>query len=189
VLDVSGSMGQPAGTEGKTRLDLAKEAATNGLSQLNDTDEIGLWAFTTGMDSPAGYYQELVPIAAKKQSEAEIKSQIAALSPSKATPLYAVTRAASDFMTGSEDEDKINAVVLMTDGQNEYTPDSDLGGLLDKLTRSGQENGVRVFTIAYGEDADLDTLKKISEATRAAAYDARKPESINKVFADVLSNF
>ncbi len=126
VLDVSGSMGQPAGTEGKTRLDLAKKAATNGLSQLNDTDEIGLWAFTTGMDSPAGYYQELVPIAAKKQSEAEIKSQIEALSPSKATPLYAVTRAASDFMTGSEDEDKINAVVLMTDGQNEYTPDSDL---------------------------------------------------------------
>src|SRR6478609_1122925 len=189
VLDVSGSMGQPAGTEGATRLDLAKKAAINGLDQLTDTDEVGLWAFTTGMDSPEGYYQELVPIAAKDRAEAEIKSQIAALSPSKATPLYAVTRAASDFMTGSEDEDKINAVVLMTDGQNEYTPDSDLDGLLDKLTRSGQENGVRIFTIAYGEDADLGTLQKISEATRAAAYDARKPESINKVFADVLSNF
>jgi len=141
------------------------------------------------MNSPQEFYTELTPIAPLKADRAEIKSQIDALSPSKATPLYAVTRAASDFMTGSEDDSKINAVVLMTDGQNEYTPDSDLDGLLDKLTRSGQENGVRIFTIAYGEDADLGTLQKISEATRAAAYDARKPESINKVFADVLSNF
>ena len=92
-------------------------------------------------------------------------------------------------MNSTADQNVINAVVVMTDGKNEYPADSDLDSLLDKLTNSGDENGVRVFTIAYGEDADLDTLKKISEATRAAAYDARKPESILKVFADVLSNF
>ena len=52
-----------------------------------------------------------------------------------------------------------------------------------------QENGVRVFTIAYGPDADLETLQQISEASRAAAYDARNPATIDKVFANVLSNF
>jgi Ca-activated chloride channel family protein len=46
-----------------------------------------------------------------------------------------------------------------------------------------------VFTIAYGPDADLATLQEISEASRAAAYDARNPTSIDKVFSDVLSNF
>ena len=44
VLDVSGSMGQSAGA-GKTRLELAQAAAVNGLSQLSDADQVGLWTF------------------------------------------------------------------------------------------------------------------------------------------------
>ena len=44
VLDVSGSMGASAGG-GKTRLELAQDAAVNGLAQLSDTDEVGLWTF------------------------------------------------------------------------------------------------------------------------------------------------
>ena len=67
-----------------------------------------------------------------------------------------------------------------------------LTGLLTTAPTSlsnAQENGVRVFTIAYGPDADLATLQQISEASRAAAYDARNPATIDKVFANVLSNF
>jgi Ca-activated chloride channel family protein len=46
-----------------------------------------------------------------------------------------------------------------------------------------------VFTIAYGDAADLNTLKRISSASRAAAYDARNPISINDVLVNVISNF
>ncbi len=46
-----------------------------------------------------------------------------------------------------------------------------------------------MFTIAYGQDADLDTVKRISEASRAAAYDATDPLTIDAVFTSVLSNF
>ena len=91
-------------------------------------------------------------------------------------------------MNASQDPASINAVVVLTDGRNEYT-DNDLAGLLRDLEASAQENGVRVFTIAYGPDADLETLQQISEASRAAAYDARNPATIDKVFANVLSNF
>ena len=45
-----------------------------------------------------------------------------------------------------------------------------------------------MFTIAYGEDADLGTVKRVSEASRAAAYDASDPQTINAVFTNVLSN-
>ena len=44
VLDVSGSMAASAGG-GKTRLELAQAAAVNGLAQLSDTDQVGLWTF------------------------------------------------------------------------------------------------------------------------------------------------
>ena len=55
VLDVSGSMGQSTGA-GKTRLELAQAAAVNGLAQLSDTDEVGLWAFP---DEDRVYWQYL----------------------------------------------------------------------------------------------------------------------------------
>jgi Ca-activated chloride channel family protein len=35
----------------------------------------------------------------------------------------------------------------------------------------------------------METLQKISQASLAAAYDARDPATIDKIFADVLSNF
>ena len=85
--------------------------------------------------------------------------------------------------------DRINAVVVLTDGQNEYPQDNNLDSLLSALDANKLENSVRVFTIAYGDEADLDTLKKISSASRAAAYDARNPATINKVLTNVISNF
>jgi Ca-activated chloride channel family protein len=48
---------------------------------------------------------------------------------------------------------------------------------------------VRLFTIGYGEDADLDTLRRISETTNAATYDSSDPTSIDQVFTAVVSNF
>ena len=77
-------------------------------------------------------------------------------------------------MNAQQDPASINAVVVLTDGRNEYT-DNDLDRAARDLQASAQENGVRVFTIAYGPDADLATLQEISEASRAAAYDARNP--------------
>jgi Ca-activated chloride channel homolog len=79
--------------------------------------------------------------------------------------------------------------VVMTDGKNENPDDTDLDGLIRQLTDQAIEGGVRVFTIAYGKEADLDTLKRISEASRAAAYDATDPLTIDAVFTNVLSNF
>ena len=77
----------------------------------------------------------------------------------------------------------------MTDGKNEYPDDNDVDGLIRQLGDQALEGGVRVFTIAYGEDADLDTVKRISEASHAAAYDASDPQTIDAVFTNVLSNF
>jgi Ca-activated chloride channel family protein len=48
---------------------------------------------------------------------------------------------------------------------------------------------VRIFTIAYGNDADEATLKRIAESTNAAAYSAVDPATIVNVFNAVVSNF
>ena len=48
---------------------------------------------------------------------------------------------------------------------------------------------MRIFTIAYGSDADTSTLKAIAEASNAAAYSAVDAGSIETVFTQVVSNF
>jgi Ca-activated chloride channel family protein len=188
VMDVSGSMASESGYGSESKLELAKKAATSALTQLTDTDQMGLWAFTTDLPTPDTITADLVGVGPLAQTRQPIVDAIASLTPLNGTPLYAATREAADAMNAQNDPNSINAVVVLTDGRNEYT-DNDLDGLLRELTASAQENGVRVFTIAYGPDADLATLQEISEASRAAAYDARNPTSIDKVFSDVLSNF
>jgi Ca-activated chloride channel family protein len=80
------------------------------------------------------------------------------------TPLYAATRLAAESMNAGQEPALIKAIVVLTDGGNDYT-DNDLDGLMRQLPGSARENGVRVFTIAYGPDADLETLQRISEAS------------------------
>jgi len=186
LLDVSGSMGEDAG--GGTKLELAKEAAARALSQFAARDQVGLWVFTTDLTSASGFYAELVPVAPISQNKARIQQAVQTLAPLNGTPLYAAIRAAVTEMNASFDSGKINAVVVLTDGRNEYPPDSNLASLIRSLD-GGTETTLRVFSIAYGEGADLDTLKKISEASHAAAYDATNPANIDKVFTAVLSNF
>ena len=184
VLDVSGSMGASAGG-GKTRLELAQAAAVDGLSQLSDTDEVGLWTFPSGGQV---YWQQmpLEPLGPQRQL---MITRIQQLIPSGGTPLFAVTREALAAVRTGAGDDTINAIVVMTDGKNEYPDDNDLDGLVRQLGDQAFEDGIRVFTIAYGQDSDLDTVKRISEASRAAAYDATDPQTINAVFTNVLSNF
>ena len=184
VLDVSGSMGQSAGG-GKTRLELAQAAAVNGLSQLSDADQVGLWTFPS---QGQVYWQQMAlePLGPQRK---QMIARIQQLIPAGGTPLYAATRKASEAVRAGAGDDTINAIVVMTDGKNEYPDDNDVDGLIRQLGDQALEGGVRVFTIAYGEDADLDTVKRISEASRAAAYDASDPQTIDAVFTNVLSNF
>ena len=188
LLDVSGSMGEDVGSAGATKLDLAKRAALAALDEFAPTDEVGVWAFTT--DLPGGkVYTQLAPVAPLGSQRAKVTSAVSSLTPLSGTPLYAATRAAVEHMATGFDPDKINAVVLLTDGKNEYPADTNLTGLVRDLGAGQGENTLRVFSIAYGEGADLATLKKISEASDAAAYDATDAESIDKVFTAVISNF
>ncbi len=48
---------------------------------------------------------------------------------------------------------------------------------------------MRVFTISYGDGADVVTLRAIAQATSAAHYDASNPATIQQVFTAVISNF
>jgi Ca-activated chloride channel family protein len=195
VLDVSGSMGDPAGQGDQTKLELAVAALTDSLEQFADRDEVGLRIFSTDLQGEGSGVDaiDLEPVAPIGGNREQLRERLAGLTPVFGTPLYDVTADSYATMVDDYDDERINAVVLLTDGVND-DPDGqlDLAGLLDELTAGAEgrtSQPVRVFPIAYGRDADLATLSRIADATDAAVYDASDPRSIDKVFAAVISNF
>ncbi|HUP69851.1 MAG TPA: extracellular solute-binding protein [Acidimicrobiales bacterium] len=192
VLDVSGSMGDPAG-EGTTKLELARTAAISALGQFKAEDEVGLRIFSTDI-GPKEHpdYVDLVPIGRIDSNRELIRSKIADLIPTSGTPLYTVAKDSYRQLKEGLDPNRINAVLLLTDGRNEDPRNDDLDGTL-KALREGNEGAtvspVRLFTVAYGSGADIGVLRRMAEATNAAAYDASDPTTIEKVFTAVVSNF
>ncbi|MEA3019002.1 MAG: Ca-activated chloride channel [Actinomycetota bacterium] len=193
LIDVSGSMGDPAGSTGDTKLDLAKRAAIAALDQFKAEDQVGLRIFSTDISKAAPTdYVDLVPFGQISQNREAIATKIRSLVPTQGTPLYTATRDSYRLLQKEYDPARINALVLLTDGRNEDPNNGDLRGLLAELTSANEGQSsrpVRIFPIAYGADSDLATLKQMAEATNAAAYDASDPASITKVFTAVISNF
>ena len=175
VLDISGSMFGD-------KLNQIKAAGAAALQVFSPDDEVGLWAFSDQI-------HELIPIGAAGPNEAELARQISALQAGGGTALYRATSDAVRAVQSGWDPTRINAVVLLTDGQNSDPNDSDLDALLRSLESQPAASTVPVFTIGYGQDADLGTLKRISQASNGRSYNAPDPAHIGTVFADVISNF
>lgn len=197
VLDVSGSMADFAASGSReTKLDLAISAATTALDEFIDADVVGLRIFSTdlGVDPDTGEpldHLDLVPLAPIGQNEQALRDALSGLLPVAGTPLYTVTQDSFTDMAEQFDPDKINAIVLLSDGQNDDPRNDDRAAMLEVLSQAQGENAtqIRIFPIRYGQDADTSDLELIAEATDAVVYDSSDPRSIDQVFTAVISNF
>ncbi|HEY3673125.1 MAG TPA: substrate-binding domain-containing protein [Acidimicrobiia bacterium] len=191
VIDESGSMISPA-TRRATKLDLAKDGASDSLGQFRPDDEVGIWAFSTkiGPDAHPDYI-EVSRITPRGDDITRLRELIAALQPTNGTPLYDIGREAYDAVDAEYDDSRINAVVLLSDGHDQGSKSSlsDLRDYLQQKSESVTAPPVRIFTIAYGADADVNAMQQIAKATNGAYYDATDPSTIVDVLNAVISNF
>ncbi len=186
LLDVSGSMSQLGG-DGFTKLDLAKQAVEGSLDEFKDDDEVGLWIFSYQENGPD--HLELVPPGPLSTQRQAITDRLRGLIADGGTGLYDSTSAAVGTIRDSFDTSRINAVILLSDGVCDDDPGScDIEPLLRQLS-SNERDPVRVFAVAYGEDADVEALTRIAEASQARLYTATDPTTIVRVFQQVVSNF
>ncbi len=194
VVDVSGSMDDPIG-DGRSKLDGAIEGAQSTLGHFRSTDEVGIWIFTTGMSSPEGegisVLREVSPLASDGEALRSSLDDLRFVN-RQGTPLYDAVAAAYDEMIKRAEPGRINAIVVLSDGQDTDSKIS-LDSLVAKIGKSAREGDeaapVRVFPIAYGEGADTGALQRIAEATGGQWFDASDPARIDLVFASVINNF
>jgi Ca-activated chloride channel family protein len=190
VVDVSGSMAEPVAGTGKSKMDLLKPSLGKAVDGFIDVDRVGLWEFATKLtgDQP---YKALVPIApmANAGQRQRLKNQIAGLKPISDTGLYLSTATAFQQVKSHLEAGAINSVVLLTDGKEDNPHGGSHISLNQLLGQLDADSGVRVFTVAFGKNADSGVLKQIAAKTDAASYDASDASALGKVFAAVTSNF
>jgi Ca-activated chloride channel family protein len=189
VLDVSGSMAARVEGTGESRLALAQQATIDGFEHFAAQDEIGLWVFSSetaqgGVDP----WREAVAMGPRDEVVGDVRAAVEGLVADGGTALYSTTKAAHRAVEELASDASINAVLLLTDGENEHSDDN-LQAVLDQLETEGTETGVRVFTIGYGGDADHETLEQIAKASKARAYSASDATTLATVMVDVISNF
>lgn len=167
VIDQSGSMCSPSqNNTSVTGLDLAKQAAVSGVSELRNSDEVGILAFDDT-------YHWIVPIAQLSDVE-KVKNEISTIAYGGGTSIYPAFEEAYNQIVKSDA--KIKHIILLTDGQDEYNR-------YDSLFQLVNEAGITVSTVAVGKEADQKTLSNMAEQCGGRYYYTDVNNSIPRIFA------
>jgi Ca-activated chloride channel family protein len=150
VVDTSGSMrGQKLGQ--------AQMALRVFLDQiLGDLERVGLIQFSSRVST-------VIPLDELQNNRDALEWEIDHLEAAGDTALLDGVYEAYRQLQALGDAERINAIVVMTDGLENNSRTS-LRSLVQELS-SDSTVPVVVFSIAYGDDADMRTLQAISEPT------------------------
>jgi len=184
VIDVSASMGDRLGSASASKLELAKQALASALKEFGPDDQVGLWTLA-GKER-----RELLAVGPLRDQTAQLRAEIDRLTPEgTGRALYTTVSAAVASMRQRFDRDRINAVILLTDGRNDDPANTDVNGLIRSLRAQPEDERVRVFTITYGAGADVDALNSIALASLGARSDAADSSVIGRAVLEAVSNF
>lgn len=195
VIDVSGSMAAPAGQDA-TRISLTQRAALVGEALFPGNAQLGLWAFSLDLDGPGKDYVELAEIEvldapAGAGTHRDVLAEALGSLDSMVhggTGLYDTTFAAYREVLAGYDPNAVNAVILLTDGENEDPSSITREQLMEGLARlADPAKPVVVIAIGITDDADAEVLAEIAKVTGGSSYVARDPSDIPMVFVKALS--
>jgi Ca-activated chloride channel family protein len=161
-------------------MQLMQQTAVQGFATMTNRTNAALWDFSWVPGSTE--YRELVPFGAfltpvgSTPRLAALTAAINGLHPGGYTPLYDTVYAAFHAEQQHWQPNQTNAVLLITDGANQFDRGLTLTQLLDKLGREQRaDRPVQITCLAVGADADAGALRQISQVTGGRTFVARDP--------------
>lgn len=176
ALDISGSM------EGD-KIKSARTATVEFLERLNPEDEVTLMIFNDQVSalSEASRVGDVVE---------GLSQRIRGLLADGNTALYeAVCTAAKEIgKLQLEDEaageSRLYGIVLLSDGEDTVGRTSENQMFATCLPANAEADGVKIFPIAFGADADTEVLGRIATVTGGRMF-AADPESISNAYLSI----
>ncbi|MEW5868342.1 MAG: VWA domain-containing protein [Chloroflexota bacterium] len=175
VMDVSGSM------KGN-KISSARESLAQFIGVLDDRDRLQVLLFSNKI-------VELTPLSPVGEKREDIARRVSGVIEGGGTRLYDAVDKAYQDLNANGDPKHIRAVVVLSDGMDtdsEYR----LEQLMADIGSFSEEGGnaIKVFTIAFGSDADETILRQIAEATGGKQYKS-DPATIAKIYAEIATFF
>lgn len=175
VFDRSGSM---AGE----KINSARSSLVQFIQQLSARDRLQVITFSSDQTT-------LTPLTELGPKRDDVTRRVSGIIEGGETTLYDSALLAVNELKANGDPKHIRAVVLLTDGKDTKSSNS-LQAVLDQIGGTGEEGGnaIKVFTIAFGSDADQDVLKQLAEPTGGKQYTS-DPATIMKVYGEIATFF
>jgi len=180
LLDTSGSM-----QGGKIKS--AVEGAVTFVDQMNAADEVHVITFASTVAE--------LPIAGPVgQAGEQLKSSLRGLYAEGATALHWAVVQGVDRVEALKAQDeaagerRLYGIVLLSDGKNEIEGGPSENDMLSRLPSGAEASGIKIYAIAYGDDADLDVLTTLANRTNGKQF-AGDVDDIEAVYFLISSEF
>ncbi|MFC7589892.1 substrate-binding domain-containing protein [Nonomuraea antimicrobica] len=193
LTDTSKHMAAPL--NGRTRANVALDAARTGLRLFPDSTHMGMWEFADGLGGSRGH-RELVglgPITEPETGQVIRRSRLDELTstitahPKRDSSLYDAILGGFREVTEEYRAEMNNALLVITAGRDDGKG-TDLAGLLDGLRREWDpDKPVQIIVIAFGKDVDRASLSQVTAATNGSLHEAQEPGEIIDVFLTALA--
>jgi Ca-activated chloride channel family protein len=173
VLDISGSM------EGD-KIKTARDATVEFLQRLDANDNVGVMVFNDVVTSFAE------PTRAGDVAET-LSERVGGLLADGSTNLYGAVCEAVEQMEALKDagtENRLYGIVLLSDGEDTVEQVTENQMFATCLPANAEADGIKIFPIAFGEDADTDVLSRIAAVTAGQMFKA-DPASISNVYLSI----
>ena len=192
VIDVSGSMGTcmdgsfsttcyNVGITNDSPIVPAKKAAIEFVDEFrldqSSDHRIGLAIFHGSDRSPAPIAKIKVELG---NDSKKLEAGIEKLKPGGGTAMGDGISIATQSLSENTRPDTKKVIVLLSDGM------SNVGS--DPLIAAGiaKDNDVTIFSVAYGPDADVQTLKSVASMTGGEYYNASTGQDLADTFGEIV---
>lgn len=182
VIDASAGMNETI--DGKTKIDIARDALARELDILPGNVGAGLRVFggnSSGQD-PCQDTQLLVEPATGRSRQ--IAGALAGVSPQGEAPLTeAIVQAIGDFDLSNQNK---NTLIIITAGLD--TCEADAVSQLETLSRRlGIEFDLHLIGLGVEDPAEAGQLQQLAESAGGSYYNADSEEDIGRVLEDQIS--
>lgn len=188
VVDISGSMGEPAG--GSTRIQMTADGFDKVIGRIGGNNQVGLWAFS--LSDTGQHWVQLAPTRALDDAGQRAELIKAAHSlPGRVgggTGLYDTALAAYERAIEDFDPAYSNSVILLSDGADKDPDGMSLPELVARIKKATDPSRpVTINTVGIGKDADLSALKAIADSTGGAAQAAENERALMADFVTAVA--
>jgi Ca-activated chloride channel family protein len=170
VLDSSGSMRRNIMGSSRSQQQIANESAAEALEVLDERDLIGVVSFSSGA-------REVVSIGPNNRPQ-DTRARIESISSSGGTNIGAGLRMAGEMLESVEASTK--HIILLSDGEAMNV--QELPGIADALGSMG----VKVSTIAVGDQADEQSMREIASRSGGVYYRVLNPTVLPTIFIKAI---